>query len=58
VKDIISKHYKQTQGAEEHPTLYLSRNRPYHIDYCYVSADMAEKLESVEIGDFDFWAKI
>jgi exonuclease III len=52
-------HYKQTQGAEEHPTLYLYRhkNRPYHLDYCFVSADMAEKLESVEVGDFDFWAK-
>jgi exodeoxyribonuclease-3 len=52
-------HHKQTQGAEEHPTLYLyrHRNRPYHLDYCFVSADMAEKLESVEVGDFDFWTK-
>jgi exodeoxyribonuclease-3 len=52
-------YHKQTQGAEEHPTLYLyrHRNRPYHLDYCFVSADMAEKLESVEVGDFDFWTK-
>jgi exodeoxyribonuclease-3 len=52
-------HHKQTQGAEEHPTLYLyrHRNRPYHIDYCFVSTEMAEKLESVEVGDFDFWTK-
>ncbi|MEO6282509.1 MAG: endonuclease/exonuclease/phosphatase family protein [Dyadobacter sp.] len=52
-------HHKQTQGAEEHPTLYLYRhqNRPYHLDYCFVSEDMSEKLESVEVGDFDFWTK-
>ena len=52
-------HYKQIQGTEQHPTLYLYRhqNKPYHLDYCFVSSDMAEKLESVEIGDFDFWTK-
>lgn len=52
-------HHKQTQGTEEHPTLYMYRHRdkPYHIDYCFVSADMTEKLKSVEVGDFDFWTK-
>ncbi len=52
-------HYKQTQGKEEHPTLYLYRHKdkPYHIDYCFASADMLEKLESVKIGDYDCWTK-
>lgn len=52
-------HHNQTQGMEEHPTLYLYRhkNKPYHIDYCFVSADMAAKLLSVEVGDYDFWTK-
>ncbi len=52
-------HHKQAQGTEEHPTLYMYRHKdkPYHIDYCFVSADMAEKLQSVEIGDYAFWAK-
>lgn len=52
-------HHKQTQGTEEHPTLYLYRhkNRSYHIDYCFVSADMVEKLESVEVGAHEFWTK-
>jgi exodeoxyribonuclease-3 len=52
-------HHKQTQGTEAHPTLYLyrHRNRPYHLDYCFVSEDMAEKLESVEVGNYDFWTK-
>ena len=52
-------HHKQVQGKEEHPTLYMYRHKdkPYHIDYCFVSADMAEKINSVEIGDYDFWTK-
>ncbi len=46
-------HHKQAQGTEEHPTLYMYRHKdkPYHIDYCFVSADIAKKLQSVEIGD-------
>ena len=50
-------YYKQMQGTEAHPTLYMYRHKdkPYHIDYCFVSEDMAEKLQSVEIGDYDFW---
>ena len=51
--------HMQTQGKEEHPTLYMYRHKdkPYHIDYCFVSSDIAEKLQSVEIGDYDFWIK-
>lgn len=51
-------HYKQSQGTEEHPTLYMYRHKdkPYHIDYCFVSADIAEKLLSVEVGEYNFWA--
>jgi exonuclease III len=52
-------HHKQAQGKEEHPTLYLYRhkNKPYHIDYCFASADMTARIESVEIGDYDSWIK-
>jgi exodeoxyribonuclease III len=52
-------HHKQAQGSEEHPTLYMYRHldKPYHIDYCFVSADLAEKLQSVEVGDYEFWTK-
>ena len=50
-------HHQQTQGKEEHPTFYLYRHKdkPYHLDYCFISEDMAEKLQSVEIGDYDQW---
>ena len=52
-------YHKQVQGKEKHPTLYLYRHldKPYHLDYCFVSADIANKIKSVEIGDFDFWIK-
>ena len=52
-------YHKQIQGGEKHPTLYLYRHKdkPYHIDYCFASADLMEKLQSVEIGDYDFWTK-
>lgn len=52
-------HYKQTQGKEEHPTLYMHRHKDkaYHIDYCFVSEDMANRIQSVEIGDYDYWSQ-
>jgi exodeoxyribonuclease III len=59
-KGIVSTYHSfhnQAQGTEEHPTLYMYRHKdkPYHIDYCFVSADLAENLQDVEIGDYDFW---
>jgi len=53
-------HHKQLQGKEEHPTLYMYRHKdkPYHIDYCFVSKDLADNLHSVEIGDFDTWTTL
>jgi exonuclease III len=49
--------YNQTQGKEQHPTLFMYRHKdkPYHIDYCLVSEDLLDKLQSVEIGEYDFW---
>ena len=52
-------YHKQIQGTEKHPTFYMyrHRNKPYHIDYCFVSAGMLEELQSVEIREYDFWIK-
>jgi exonuclease III len=52
-------HHQQTQGKEAHPTFYLYRhqNKPYHLDYCFVSDDLAKQIKSVEIGDHKFWCK-
>ncbi len=59
-KEIFSTyhfHYKQTQGREEHPTFFLQRKsfKPYHIDYCFASIDLIDKLEKVEIGTYENW---
>lgn len=53
------RHHQQTQGTEKHPTFYMYRHRdkPYHIDYCFVSADLIEKLVAVNIGEYDLWTK-
>ena len=52
-------HHQQEQGKEKNPTYYLYRHldKPYHLDYCFISADLAGKLQSVEIGDYDYWIR-
>ncbi|BAU53149.1 endonuclease/exonuclease/phosphatase family protein [Mucilaginibacter gotjawali] len=52
-------HHSQIQGKELHPTfhLYKHQNKPYHIDYCFVSADIAKELQSVEVGEHAYWTK-
>ena len=51
-------HHLQEQGKEQHPTFYLYRHqdKPYHMDYCFVSADILSCLASVEIGEHAAWA--
>lgn len=46
------------QGKEQHPTYYLYRHqdKPYHLDYCFVSADLSERIKSVQIGEYDYWS--
>lgn len=50
-------YFKQQQGLESHPTLYMYRHqdKPYHIDYCFASADLMNNLATVEVGGFDAW---
>ncbi|MEO6406368.1 MAG: endonuclease/exonuclease/phosphatase family protein [Ferruginibacter sp.] len=52
-------HYNQAQGKEQHPTFYLYKHndKPYHLDYCFVSADLKDKIQCVEIGDHECWKK-
>ena len=34
-----------------------NKDKPYHIDYCFVSIDMLDKLQSVDIGEYDHWIR-
>jgi len=61
-KGIYSTYHKffnQIQGKEKHNTLYMYRhkNKPYHLDYCFASNDLIEKLKHVEVGEHKFWCK-
>ena len=51
------KYFDQIQGKEMHPTLFMYRHqdKPYHIDYCFASIDMIEKLAKVEVGEYKDW---
>ena len=45
------------QGKEKHPIFFLqgNRNKPYHTDYCFASADIPDKVENAEIGAYENW---
>ena len=60
--DILSAYHTYfdiEQGAEVHPTYYMYRHehRPYHIDYCFASRDMIDRIEKVEVGRHEEWSK-
>lgn len=57
IHSIYHKYFKQAQGKETHPTLFMYRkkDKSYHIDYCFASADFAEKISKVEVGIYENW---
>ena len=61
-KKIYSAYHKffnQMQGKEEHKTLFMYRhkNKPYHIDYCFISADLVKKVSDVKVGNYEEWTE-
>jgi exodeoxyribonuclease-3 len=59
IHSVYHGYFKQAQGKEQHPTLYMYKHKDkcYHIDYCFASEDLISKLQHVEIGDYDSWTK-
>lgn len=57
IESLYHKFTKEEQGKETQATFFHHRNfgKPYHIDYCFASADIMEKVKSVEIGAFENW---
>lgn len=57
IHSVYHKHFNLEQGKEIHPTFFLqkNKNKPYHIDYCFTSADILSKVVKVEIGAYDNW---
>ena len=54
---IYHKLFSQEQGKEVHPTFYLQRkiDKPYHIDYCFASEDLYNRVKNLEIGAYETW---
>jgi len=59
IHSTYHKFYDQPQGKEKHNTLFMYRHKdkPYHLDYCFASKDLIEKLSNVEIGEHKEWCK-
>ena len=57
IHSLYHSYFNYEQGKELHPTFFLYRKleKPYHIDYCFVSADILEFVKHVEIGAYDKW---
>lgn len=52
-------HHQQEHGKEKHPTFYLykHKDKPYHLDYCFASKDITDRVQHVEIGKHRYWSK-
>jgi exonuclease III len=59
IKSVYHHHFDQKQGSELHPTFNLYKNidKPYHLDYCFVSQDIMSTLTGMQIGGYDDWRK-
>jgi exodeoxyribonuclease III len=60
IESLYHQYFEQQHGKEILPTLFLYRhqNKPYHIDYCFASTDMIEKLKKVQVGEYEDWIKL
>jgi exonuclease III len=58
IHSVYHSHFKQVQGHEIHPTFYFYRHKdkPYHLDYCFASADLIKKMDQVEVGAYEHWS--
>ena len=47
----------EAHGLESEATYYFhwKKERPYHIDYCFLPFDWAGRIRQVEIGNFEDW---
>jgi exodeoxyribonuclease-3 len=55
IRSIYHEFLNEDFGKETKPTLFMyhSQDRPYHVDYCFVSSDF--EACNVEVGDFKDW---
>ena len=49
--------FNEAPGKEKQPTHFHQgrRDRPFHLDYCFVPSDWASRITSVHVGSFSEW---
>ncbi len=60
IKSIYHNNSGIKHGEEKDPTLFLLKNKekPYHIDYCFLSNALFSKQTTIEIGKYKEWIKL
>lgn len=50
--------YGEAHGEESRPTYwrYRHRDKPYHIDYCYVPSEWNTQVRRVDVGTWESWS--
>jgi endonuclease/exonuclease/phosphatase family metal-dependent hydrolase len=53
-------HRSEAYGEESASTFYLqwNKDKAYHIDYCFLPEEWAERVESVEVPAYDEWRSV
>lgn len=62
-RNIFSLYHKQTRelsGEESSATFFLHRKKekPYHIDYCFLSEELINAQTKIKVGDFEDWIEL
>ena len=59
IHSAYHRHFGEQHGEEKQPTHYWTgkKDKPFHLDYCFVSASLLDCLKAVEVGTFDEWHK-
>jgi exodeoxyribonuclease-3 len=57
IYSIYHKRFDLEHGKENHPTFFLQKKdfKPYHIDYCFASKNLLDKVKDLEIGTYYNW---
>ena len=60
IESLYHLHFKEEQGKELTPTLFLQRNlkKPYHIDYIFGCRGFQNQLFKVTVGAPNKWLEI
>lgn len=60
IHSIYHRFFGEQQGKELQPTFYLHRNlnKPYHMDFCYMTSELCDTVNRVEVGIHSDWATV